>query len=148
MKIVIKTKNVELTQALKKYIQEKFNSLEKFLQIFQEEKYFNHFFGKGKPRVELWVEIGKETLHHQKGPFFWAECQMRFPGKSLRATARLKDLKLAIVEVKDELQRQLKKYKEKITTKDKRKQRVFKKTLKISPSARFYRKGRIREEGV
>jgi len=141
MKIIIKTKNVKLTRALKNYIQEKFNSLEKFAKIFQEEKYFNHFFGKGKPRVEVWVEIGKETLHHQKGPFFWAECQMRFPGKSLRATARLKNLKLAIVEVKDELQRQLKKYKEKITAKDKRKQRVFKKELKISSSAKFYRKG-------
>lgn len=148
MKIIIKTKNVELTRALKKYIQEKFNPLEKFAKIFQEEKYFNHFFGKGKPRVELWVEIGKETLHHQKGPFFWAECQMRFPGKSLRATARLKDLKLAIVKVKDELQLQLKRYKEKITARDKREQRVFKKELKISPSARFYRKGRIREEGL
>ncbi len=148
MKIIIKTKNVELTRALKKYIQEKFNPLEKFAKIFQEEKYFNHFFVKGKPRVELWVEIGKETLHHQKGPFFWAECQMRFPGKSLRATARLKDLKLAIVKVKDELQLQLKRYKEKITARDKREQRFFKKELKISPSARFYRKGRIREEGL
>ncbi|MBZ9578629.1 ribosome-associated translation inhibitor RaiA [Patescibacteria group bacterium] len=148
MKIVIKTKNVELTRALENYIQEKFSPLEKFAKIFQKEKYFNHFFGKGKPRVEVWVEIGKETLHHQKGPFFWAECQMRFPSKSLRATARLKDLKLAIVEVKDELQRQLKQYKEKITTQDKRKQRAFKKELKISPSARFFRKGRIREEGT
>ena len=54
---------------------------------------------------------------------------MRFSGKSLRATARLKDLKLAIVEVKDELELQLKRYKEKITAKDKSKQRVFKSAL-------------------
>jgi len=149
MKIIIKTKNIELTPALKKYIQEKFNSLEKFAKIFQNKKeYFNHFFGKGKPRVEAWVEIGKETLHHQKGLVFWAECQMRFPGKSLRAIARSKDLKLAIVEVKDELQVQLKQYKEKITAQAKKRQRAFKKELKISPSARFYRKGRIREEGT
>lgn len=148
MKIIIKTKNVKLTRALKDYIKEKFDSLEKFAKTFYSEKYYNHFFGKGKPRVEAWVEIGKETLHHQKGPFFWAECQMRFPGKSLRATTRLKDLKLAIVEVRNELKLQLKQYKEKITAQAKRKQRVLKKELKISPSARLYRKGRIREEGI
>ena len=129
MKIVIKTKNLKLNRALQNFIEEKINSLEKFSEILYSEKYYNHFFGKGKPRVEAWVEIGKETLHHQKGPYFWAECQMRFPGKSLRATARLKDLKLAIVEVKDELELQLKRYKEKITAKDKSKQRVFKSAL-------------------
>ena len=101
MKIIIKTKNIELTQALKKYIQEKFNSLEKFAKIFQNKKeYFNHFFGKGKPRVEAWVEIGKETLHHQKGLVFWAECQMRFPKRSLRSTARAKDLKWQLLKLK------------------------------------------------
>ena len=105
-------------------------------------------FGKGKPRVEAWVEIGKETMHHKKGPFFWAECQMRFPKRSLRSTARAEDLKLAITEVKDELQRQLKQYKEKLTAQTKRRARVLKKELKLAPQARFYRKGRVKEEGI
>ncbi|MBZ9572227.1 HPF/RaiA family ribosome-associated protein [Patescibacteria group bacterium] len=149
MKIIIKTKNIKLNRALKNYIQEKLNSLEKFAKIFQSKKeYFNHFFGKGRPRVEAWVEIGKETLHHQKGPYFWAECQMRFPNRSLRSTARAKNLKMAITRVKDELQRELKQYKGKIISKSKKKQRVLKKELKISPSARFYRKGRVKEEGI
>ena len=117
------------------------------MEIF-EKKYFNSYFGKGKPRVEAWVEIGRESLHHQKGPVFWAECQMRFPGKSLRSTARSKDLKLAITEVKDELQRQLKQYRNKLQSLTKRRQRVLKKELRLSPQARFYRKGRVREEGV
>ena len=73
---------------------------------------------------------------------------MRFPKRSLRSTAEGEDLKLAITEVKDELQRQLKQYKEKITAQTKRGARVLKKELKLSPSARFYRKGRIREEGI
>lgn len=113
MKIVIKTKNIKLTPSFKIYIEEKINSLEKFLKIFQSEKYYNHFFSKGKPRVEAWLEIGRESLHHQKGKVFWAECQMRFPGRSIRATARAEDLKIAINEIKDELQRELKQYKEK-----------------------------------
>ena len=91
MKIVIKATNIKLTSALHQYIEEKINSLEEFLKI-----------------VEAWVEVGKETRHHRKGPFFRAECQMRLPGKSIRSEARQKDLRLAIDEVKDELQRELK----------------------------------------
>ena len=148
MKIIIKTKNIDLTPALKNYIEEKINSLEKFAKDLFGEKYFDHFFGKGKPRIEAWVEIGKETLHHKKGPFFWAECQIRFPKKSIRSTARAENLKMAINEVKDELQREIKEYKEKMIAEMKRRARVAKKELKISPQVRFYRKGRIREEGV
>jgi len=113
MKIIIKTKNLKLNQALKNFIEEKINSLEKFSKIFQNN-YYGDFFGKGKPRVEAWVEIGKESRHHQKGPYFLAECQMRFPKKSLRSVAESEDLKQAITEVKDELQRELKQYKTKL----------------------------------
>jgi len=148
MKIVIKSTNFKLTPVLKNFVEEKINPLEKFAKILYSEKYYGHFFGKGKPRVEAWIEIGKETLHHKKGPFFWAECQMRFPGKSIRVTGRAEDLKVAITEVKDELQRELKEYKEKIMAKEKRGARVFKKGLKLSPRARFYRRGRIEEEGI
>ena len=148
MKIIIKTKNLKLNQTLRDYLQEKFDSLEKFLQIFQTREYFNHFFSKGKPKVEAWVEIGKISLHHKKGPVFWAECQMRFPKRNLRSSAQANDLKLAICEVKDELQRELKQYKEKLTTQTKRRARILKKELKLSSQARFWRKGRIREEGI
>lgn len=147
MKIVIKTKNIKLNSALEDFIESKINDLEKFSKIFQQQKYFNEYFGRGKPKAEAWVEIEKST-HHKKGPFFRAECQMRLPGKSLRAVARSADFKMAIVKIKDELQRQLKQYKEKLISKTKRRQRVFKKEIRLSPRARFYRKGRIKEEGV
>lgn len=147
MKIIILTKDIKLTQALKDFIENKINDLEKFLEIFHR-KYFNEYFGKGKPRSEAWVEIGKSTKHHRKGPFFRAECQIRLPGKHLRAEAEREDLRLAIIEIKDELQRQLKQYKEKVNSKTKRQLRGFKKELHLSPQSRFYRKGRIREEGL
>ena len=135
MKIVIKTTNVKLNKALKDFIEEKINDLEKFIQA--------------RP-VEIFVEVGKTTRHHEKGPFLRAECQINVPTKSLRAQALSKDLKLAIIEVKDELQRQLKQYKEKISAKTKRKQREFKKNLKLASAAKFkIKKGaRIREEGI
>lgn len=148
MKIVIRTKDIELTKDLKNFIEEKINSLEKFSKIFYNEKYYNHFFGKGKPKIEAFVEVGKETKHHQKGPFFKAECQMRLPGKGLRAEALSENLKFAVNEIKEELERELKEYKEKIVAKKERKSRIIKKELKISPLARLYRKGRIREEGI
>lgn len=148
MKIIIKTKNIKLNRALEQYIEEKLNSLEKFARSIYNEKYFNHFFGKGKPRFEAGVEIGKESSHHQKGPIFFAECQVKFPKKSLRSTALAKNLRIAITEVKDELQRELKQYKEKLFAQTKRRARALKKELKLSPQARFYRKGRIREEGI
>jgi len=125
VKIIIKATNLELNQELRDYIEEKIGGLEKFAKVFQNENYYNGFFAKGKPRVEVWVEIEKTTRHHQKGDIFRAEAQMRFPGKSLRAESKRDDLKLAITEIKDELQRELKQYKEKAETAAKRKTRIF-----------------------
>jgi ribosomal subunit interface protein len=148
MKIVIKTKNLKLQPIIKDFIEKKLNNLEKFAKIFQSEKYFDSFFGKGKPTIEAWVEIGKTTKHHKKGEFFFAECQMRFPKKTLRAVAQSENLKSAISKSKEELERQIKQYKEKPRAKIKRGARIFKKEIKLAPEARFYRKGRIREEGI
>lgn len=151
MKVVIKTKDIKLDRALEDFIERKINDLEKFAKVFQGEKYFNGYYSKGKPRIEAWVEIGRATTHHKKGPYFYAECQMRFPGRSLRATSDSFDLRLAVCEVKDELQRQLKQYKEKVIARRKRGERVLKKDLKLDPATRFgiekIKGSRIREEG-
>jgi len=152
MKINILTKNIKLTSALKNFIEEKINPLEKFVKVLYSEPgrristrfskrkpriakrveislLGEKYYKPGKPRAEAWMEVGKETLHHKKGPFFWAECQMRFPGKSIRSTARAENLKLAINEVKDELQRELKEYKEKMMAKEKRGARIFRERI-------------------
>ena len=151
MKINILTKNIKLTPALKDFIEEKINPLEKFASFFGKPAQIlknKTWEGKGKSRIEFWVEISKESRHHKKGSLFLAECQMRFPKKNIRSTAQSENLKLAINEVKDELQRELKEYKEKLVAEKERKSRILKKEIKISPQARFYRKGRIREEGL
>lgn len=162
MKINILTKNIKLTPALKDFIEEKINPLEKFVKIQQNKEYSNHLpggakvkkkessltSGKGKSIIEAWVEIGKESRHHKKGSLFLAECQMRFPKKNIRSTARAENLKSAINEVKDELQRELKEYKEKLVAEKERKSRILKKEIKISPQARFHREGRIKGEDI
>lgn len=113
MKIIIKATRIRLTPEIKEFVEEKIGGLEKFSKVFQSENYYDGFFGKGKPRVEAWTEIEKTTRHHRKGPFFRAECQMCFPDRSLRAESFSENVKQAIIEVKNELQRQLKKYRQK-----------------------------------
>jgi len=99
MQIDIKGTNLELTQAIKDYINEKIGGLEKFFDQILEAR----------------VEVGLTSKHHQKGKIFRAEANLEVPQKHIiRAEAEREDLYMAINEVKDELQIQLKKYKEKM----------------------------------
>ena len=134
MKIIIRTKNLILIPSLENYINRKINSLERFFLNPLEAKFR--------------VEIEKTTKHHRKGKVFQTLVQIQLPGKIIGAESVLQDLRLAIDEVKDELQQELKKYKEKMLAKRKRIQRNVKKSLHLSPKARFFRKGRIRDEGI
>ncbi|HDQ22776.1 MAG TPA: ribosome-associated translation inhibitor RaiA [Candidatus Uhrbacteria bacterium] len=98
MQIHIKGTNLELTDAIKNYAHEKISSLEKF--------YDGVLIAR--------VEVGVTTKHHQKGNIFRAEANLEVPQKyNLRAEAEKEDLYMAINEVKDDLQRQIKKFKEK-----------------------------------
>ena len=97
--------------------------------------------------LEAFVEIEK-TTHHKKGPFFRAECQLRLPRRTIRSEAVSADLRTALDDVRAGLQRQLKGQKAKMAAKFKRKSRTLKTRLKISPSARYYKKERTLEEGI
>ncbi|OGZ69862.1 MAG: ribosomal subunit interface protein [Candidatus Staskawiczbacteria bacterium RIFCSPHIGHO2_02_FULL_42_22] len=99
MNIIIKTKNIELTDSLEKFIQQKIGKLEKFSKIL------------GKDSLEMFVEIEKETNHHRKGEIFFAEAILVMPGKKLVARAKSDDLGKAVSEVKEELEIEIKKYK-------------------------------------
>lgn len=135
MKTILKTTKIRVDEALENFIKEKIDDLDRFYE-------------NGRLKAVAHLEIEKTTQHHQKGPFFRAECQIRLSKKTVRAEAVDKNLKLAVIEVKNELQRQLKQYKEKFSAKTERGQRALKKEFHLSPQARFFRKGRIREEGI
>jgi ribosomal subunit interface protein len=145
MRIIIKATNIKLTQGLRNFIKEKIGELEKFLEDLLKKE---DIFDGRKPRTEAFVEVGKPSKHHRKGNVFYAECQIPLPGGGVRSEAQKEDLRLAICEVKDELQRLLKKYKGSQKIKKERWRRKIKKDLKVAESARFYKKGRIREEGI
>ncbi len=99
MQIDIKGTNLELTESIKDYVNEKIGSLEKFYNGILVAR----------------VDVGLTTKHHQKGKIFRAEVNLEVPQQHIiRAEAEREDLYMAINEVKDELQRQIKKYKEKM----------------------------------
>ncbi len=110
MKILISTKNISLDGALETFVQEKIGGLEKFI-----ERGHSHLRqGFGEP-TEARVEIGLPSKHHRSGRVYYAEVNLKMGGKLLRATCQHEDLRNAIVDVKNELQEQIRKFKEKRT---------------------------------
>jgi len=97
MKLSIKATNLELTPEIKKAIEEKIATLDKFT---------SHI----KAPVEVFVEVALETRHHKKGKIFYAEANIQVPGKIIRAEAEEEGIYQAINRIKDELHRLLKEY--------------------------------------
>lgn len=111
MQIIIKTKNFDLTASLEKYVNEKMGKLEKFAKTLAKDSF------------DIFVEIEKESTHHKKGDVFMAEASIRLPGKSLMAKAHGEDLLKAIIDMKDEMEIEIKKHKLKVIELPRRKMR-------------------------
>lgn len=105
MQIDIFAKNIELNEALREFIETKTQGLEKLIK---------------SGLAELRVEVSKPSRHHRSGPIFYAEMNLKIGGKLLRATSENYDLHIAITEAKDELQLQIKKFKQKRTDLDRK----------------------------
>lgn len=90
----IKSTNMEMTDAIKSYVEEKLFSLEKLMVDF-------------RPEPAASVEVGKTSERHANGPFFFAEVTLSVPGNILRARTEVEDLYEAIDLMKDDLRRQV-----------------------------------------
>jgi ribosomal subunit interface protein len=139
MRIIIKETKIKLTPEIKEFIETQINSLEKFTKGFLKENQSR--LKKTKPKIEARVEIKEK----ERG-FYYVECNLNLLGKVLRAESLQKNLKFAIYEVKDELQREIGKYKEKFVAKFKRGARKLKRELKISEAAKVKEGKRILKE--
>ena len=117
MNIIIKTKNLELTDWLKNVVNNKIGGLKKFLKKFKkgQDVLFNTF-----------VEVEKETRHHRKGDIFRTEVKIVLFSKDLVAKAHGDNLVRTITEVKKELEREIQKYKLKAIELPRRKYRKIK----------------------
>ncbi len=98
MKVSVLYKNITPDGPLKVFIEDRIGGLEKFI---------------GKGPIEARVEIGLPSKHHRSGRIYYAEVNLKIGGKLLRATCQHEDLRNAIVDVKNELQREIKKFKDK-----------------------------------
>ena len=102
MRLIIKATNIDLSDALETYINQKIGGLDKFLKDFDPEL------------VQARVEIGKPSRHHKSGFVYYAEVNLSLPGKLLRAESNHLDLRYAVNEAKNELEKQIEKYKNKL----------------------------------
>ena len=98
MKIDYYAKNLEMTDAIQNYIEEKIGKLKKFMKNIPEEE------------IDARVQI-RHDEHHRKGKVFECEVNMHIQGKLIRGEEKKPDLYEAIDLVSEELERQIKKYK-------------------------------------
>lgn len=114
MKITLSTKNISLDEPLRIFVEEKIGGLEKFIGKDHSTWFDNtHHKSFGASLVEAKIEIGMPSKHHRSGRVYYTEVNLKVGGKLLRATCQHEDLRNAIVDVKNELQQQIKKLKNK-----------------------------------
>lgn len=125
MKIIIKAKDLEQNNLLNNFIEKKFLTLKKFINILKREDEI------GKTLAEVFVEVEKETRHHKKGEIFRVKSRVYLPGREIISIARSDDLRKAIIKARDELKLEIEKYKVKHINKNRRLQRKTKNKINL-----------------
>lgn len=118
MQIMITGKGIDLTQAIEGYVIKKIESLEKF---------YNQI-------VRAHVVVGVETRHHLKGSIFMAECKLEIPGNDIFVTKTAQTLYEAIDQLRDFLEKNLKKHKTKEREKTKKTKILVRQNKEYIPS--------------
>jgi ribosomal subunit interface protein len=116
MNFTLKEKNLKLTPSIYNYLVKKIDGLDKLLKKI------------GSPLL-IEVEIGRESHHHRKGKVYRTEIQIRLPKERVWVEARGEDIFLTINQAKEKMERELKKYKEKQFSEEKRNRRRLKNIL-------------------
>ncbi|MDO8556987.1 MAG: ribosome-associated translation inhibitor RaiA [Candidatus Jorgensenbacteria bacterium] len=106
MRLNILATGMELTPAIRTYVEEKFMMLERILR---------HYETSGEATIH--VEISHTTKHHRHGNVFYAEANLKLPGEVLRVENNNTDLYSAIDKIKDTLKNDIIKYKNKSESK-------------------------------
>lgn len=101
MQIIIKTTQLELTDALNQYVEDRIKALEKYIGRFEER-------GEAVARVEL----AHTTQHHRNGAVFNVEVNLHMNGDIIRAARDGEEMYATIDAVKDILKLEIQKYKD------------------------------------
>jgi putative sigma-54 modulation protein len=89
----IKATNMDLTDAIRDYVEKKIEGLEKFT--------------KGKNTERMYVDVGRSTNHHKQGDVYKAEFNVVIDGEHFTTFAETEDLHAAVDEAYTELVRQV-----------------------------------------
>lgn len=95
MNINIKATNMDLTDPIREYAEEKVQSLVKFFDKIKQAD----------------IDVGMKSHHHNKGKVYYAEVNLQIPGRILRVSKNSETLYKAIDKVKDHLKVELEKVK-------------------------------------
>ena len=95
MQVQIYGKDIELTQEVKDYAENKIGALEKFLENI----------------IEAQVDLARTTQHHRQGEIFKASANIIIPGNKIFAEFSAETVMAAIDGLVDELQVKVKKIK-------------------------------------
>ncbi len=107
MNITIKATNFDLVPSVENAVLKKLGAVEKFIP-------------KNTQPVELRVEIALDTRHHRKGSIYRAEANLSIHGDLMRVEAVGKNPFSAIIAVKEKLAEEVKQYKNKQASREKR----------------------------
>lgn len=120
MKINIKTTNFNITDNTRGYIFKKIDKLNKLTINI-------------KLPQEIRIEVGRTTDHHRKGDdLFKTEANLKIGGKLLRSVAEEWNIKVAIDNMYENLEREVQKFKDKKSVSYKRGARKAKEMMRES----------------
>ena len=114
--INIKATNIELTNAIDKYVNRRLSGIKKFVKKGEE--------------LSAYIEVGKTTNHHRQGDFFKAEFNIEISGSKFYTVSEKEDLYSAIDDAENEVVRQIAETKDRKQTLYKRGAMSVKKMLK------------------
>ena len=100
MKLILYGKNLDLTPSIRAFVEGKIGSVSKFLKPAESNL------------AEARVEIAKPSKHHRSGFVYYAEVNLKIGSQLFRAVAEHLDLHTAVDFARDEIERQIKEYKE------------------------------------
>jgi len=109
MKIDIKYTQFQMTEDIDEYARKCIGSVARLLKSFEVLK-----------EIIVFVEIARSTKHHRHGDVFYAEATFDLDGKTVRAEATEPDIRLAIDSVKEKIKKEVRRYKDKLITTQRR----------------------------
>ena len=118
MTLFIRGENISLDDKTKDYIRKKMLPLEKLAK----EVYNN--------KVSLFIEVERESFRKRKGALLKIVSKLKFPGNMIIGEVSSQDVREGIGELKEIMQREISKHKEKLEAKKERGEKAFKEKLK------------------